>query len=120
MPIFREILDQDDVPAPQREPAVAQPVPVHVSLHQEARPVLLSRQASEESIRTDLCEGPVPDSSEPSSPRPGLSLKTTTDRTELIERLKRGESPTWSPKRRISVPPQYLSRTADQFATTFE
>lgn len=106
MPIFRENLDQDDVPAPHPEPAVAQPVPIHVvALHQQAHPVSLSRRASEESIRTDLCEGPVPDSSQPSSPRPGLSLNTTTDRTELIERLKRGESPTWSPKRHVSKVP---------------
>ncbi|KAK7737575.1 hypothetical protein SLS63_002704 [Diaporthe eres] len=61
----------------------------------------LRRQLSEESIRTELCEGPVPDTSGPSSPTPGLSVNTTSDRIELIERLKRGESPTWSPKRHL-------------------
>ncbi|KAK0745152.1 hypothetical protein B0T21DRAFT_381202 [Apiosordaria backusii] len=63
----------------------------------------LSRKLSEESIRTDLCEGPVPDS-------PPLPLKSTTpeppshavsDRAELIERIKRGESPTWVPNRHL-------------------
>ncbi|KAJ0117849.1 hypothetical protein J7T55_014299 [Diaporthe amygdali] len=101
MPIFRENLDEDDVPAPQSEPAVAQPVPLRVAMRHQAHPVSLSRQISEESIRTELCEGPVPDSSEPSPPRPGLSVNTTSDRLELIERLKRGESPTWSPKRHL-------------------
>ncbi|KAK4179236.1 hypothetical protein QBC36DRAFT_82341 [Triangularia setosa] len=63
----------------------------------------LSRKLSEESIRTDLCEGPVPDS-------PPVPLRSTTpeppshavsDRTELIERIKRGESPTWVPNRHL-------------------
>ncbi|KAH8759432.1 hypothetical protein F5883DRAFT_426766 [Diaporthe sp. PMI_573] len=103
MPIFRENLDEDDVSAPHSESPVAQPVPLHVSLRDQARPMSLSRQLSEESIRTELCEGPVPDRSEPSSPTPGLSVNTTSDRIELIERLKRGESPTWSPKRHFEA-----------------
>lgn len=103
MPIFRENLDEDDVSAPLSESPVARPIPLRVSLHNHAHPMSLSRQLSEESIRTDLCEGPVPDSSGPSSPTPGLSVNTTSDRIELIERLKRGESPTWSPKRHVSA-----------------
>ena len=103
MPIFRENLDEDDVSAPQSGSPVAQPVPLHVSLRNQAHPISLSRQLSEESIRTELCEGPVPDRSEPSSPTPGLSVNPTSDRIELIERLKRGESPTWSPKRHVSA-----------------
>lgn len=103
MPIFRENLDEDDVSAPHSESTVAQPVPLRISLRNQAHPMSLSRQLSEESIRTELCEGPVPDTSGPSSPTPGLSVNTTSDRIELIERLKRGESPTWSPKRHVSV-----------------
>lgn len=103
MPIFRENLDEDDVSAPHPESPMAQPVPLHVSLRNQAHPMSLSRQLSEESIRTELCEGPVPDAPEPSSPQPGLSVNTTSDRIELIERLKRGESPTWSPKRHVSA-----------------
>ncbi|POS78185.1 hypothetical protein DHEL01_v203427 [Diaporthe helianthi] len=100
MPIFREKLDEDDVSAPHSESPVAQPAPLHVSLRDQAsHPMSLSRRLSEESIRTELCEGPVPDPSEPSSPTPGLSVNTTSDRIELIERLKRAQSPTWSPKR---------------------
>ncbi|KAK0672574.1 hypothetical protein QBC41DRAFT_268128 [Cercophora samala] len=66
-------------------------------------PRSLSRKLSEESIRTDLCEGPIPDS-------PPVALKSTTpeppshavsDRAELIERIKRGESPTWVPNRHL-------------------
>lgn len=103
MPIFRENLDEDDVSAPHSEPPVAQPVPLHISLRNQSHPMSLRRQLSEESIRTELCEGPVPDTSGPSSPTPGLSVNTTSDRIELIERLKRGESPTWSPKRHVSA-----------------
>ncbi|KAK7697533.1 hypothetical protein SLS64_013475 [Diaporthe eres] len=103
MPIFRENLDEDDVSAPHSESPVAQPVPLHISLRNQSHPMSLRRQLSEESIRTELCEGPVPDTSGPSSPTPGLSVNTTSDRIELIERLKRGESPTWSPKRHVSA-----------------
>lgn len=63
----------------------------------------LSRRVSEESIRTELCEGPVPDS----PPKPATPEKiidnavSVSDRSELIERLKRGESPTWVPNRHL-------------------
>ncbi|KAI1747545.1 hypothetical protein F4782DRAFT_520728 [Xylaria castorea] len=66
----------------------------------------LSRKLSEESIRTELCEGPVPDSP-PFPPLPHVaqnpdqgntsSPAACTDRADLIERLKRGESPAWIP-----------------------
>ncbi|KAI8945791.1 hypothetical protein F4801DRAFT_567103 [Xylaria longipes] len=76
----------------------------------------LSRKLSEESIRTELCEGPVPDNSPlplplPLPPHPyphpaqspdqgnASSPVACTDRADLIERLKRGESPTWIPHR---------------------
>ncbi|KAF7872334.1 hypothetical protein EAF04_003257 [Stromatinia cepivora] len=62
------------------------------------------RKDSEESIRTELCEGPVPDSPEGSKHTPTLGLDTsfnlcngTSDRGEFMERLKRGESPNWLP-----------------------
>jgi hypothetical protein len=84
--------------------------PLH--LHRDHRPSQpLSRKVSEESIRTELCEGPVPDSPLPSTPPPpppppfvqrshhndssGSAIYTYGDRAELIERLKRGESPPW-------------------------
>ncbi|KAK4662858.1 hypothetical protein QC763_602650 [Podospora pseudopauciseta] len=84
---------------------------------QPGLPRSLSRKLSEESIRTELCEGPIPDS-------PPVPFKSTTpeppshavsDRAELIERIKRGESPTWVPNRHlgslfqqdnISLPPR--------------
>lgn len=61
---------------------------------------VLRPRPSEESIRTDLCEGLLRDESKSGSPEPDLCLTTTSDRAELIERLKRGESPTWVPSRR--------------------
>ncbi|KAF7956521.1 hypothetical protein EAE96_003857 [Botrytis aclada] len=63
------------------------------------------RKDSEESIRTELCEGPVPDTPEGSKTIPTLGLDTSfensysgaSDRGDLIERLKRGESSSWFP-----------------------
>lgn len=70
---------------------------------------VLKRKLSEESIRTELCEGPVLDDSE--DPVTGSAMETdtefmyplqgTSDRVEYIERLKRGESPTWLPNRNL-------------------
>lgn len=80
----------------------------------------LSRKLSEESIRTELCEGPVPDSPPPPAlPIPHLAQNSDqdnpsspaacTDRADLIERLKRGESPTWIPHRYVrEAPPAFL------------
>ncbi|KAJ8129448.1 hypothetical protein O1611_g4185 [Lasiodiplodia mahajangana] len=76
-----------------------------------ARLQSLPRKLSEESIRTELCEGPVlesPVSSTPPPPPPPAQASdrddgsnsvayTYTDRAELIERLKKGESPAWLP-----------------------
>src|SRR6187402_3616076 len=70
---------------------------------------VLARKVSEESIRTELCDGPVPDSPEDERNIPARDLRSTfkfplhgtSDRVELIERLKRGESPTWLPNRNV-------------------
>ena len=68
---------------------------------------LLERRTSEDSIRTEFCEGPVLDDSKPASPKPNPAAESvaasveTSDRAELIERLKRGESPTWVPNRKV-------------------
>jgi hypothetical protein len=70
---------------------------------------VITRRVSEESIRTDLCEGPVSGSPEDETTVPPIALESsfklpilgTSDRVELIERLKRGESPTWVPNRNV-------------------
>ncbi|KFZ07746.1 hypothetical protein V501_06221 [Pseudogymnoascus sp. VKM F-4519 (FW-2642)] len=67
----------------------------------------LRREPSEESIRTDLCEGLVPESPNDAAPTAEDEAGTSShdasscvsDRQELMERLKRGESPIWSPKK---------------------
>lgn len=107
MPFFRESFDGDDVrrPVPAAE-TLSRPFPIQglAQLTRQALAGRLSRRTSEESIRTDLCDGPVPDAlgvPESMSPRPGLCATTTSDRAELIERLKKGESPTWIPNRRV-------------------
>ncbi|KAH6856527.1 hypothetical protein B0I37DRAFT_367666 [Chaetomium sp. MPI-CAGE-AT-0009] len=65
-----------------------------------------SRRLSEESIRTELCEGPVPDSPpKPSTPQEVVP-HAVCNRAELIERLKRGESPAWVPNRLVHLEPQ--------------
>ncbi|KAK0715689.1 hypothetical protein B0H67DRAFT_489581 [Lasiosphaeris hirsuta] len=77
----------------------ADPVPIPTQPSERHR--TLSRRVSEESIRTDLCEGPIPDSPpKPATPEQAVS-NTVSDRAELIERLKRGESPTWIPNRHL-------------------
>ncbi|OHW90475.1 hypothetical protein CSPAE12_10950 [Colletotrichum incanum] len=63
----------------------------------------LVRKLSEESIRTELCEGPILESPRPSTPESDAAA-VTSDRAELIERLKRGESPTWVPNRHVGSP----------------
>jgi hypothetical protein len=73
----------------------------------------LSRRSSDESIRTEFLEGPI------EGPLPERELSTSpehmalaamtderlgiSDRGELIERIKRGESPTWVPNRNVSM-----------------
>lgn len=64
----------------------------------------LSRRSSEESIRTELCEGPILENPlcKQSTPEQRASHNVSvSDRAELIERLKRGESPTWIPNRHV-------------------
>lgn len=74
--------------------------PPSPSPQQQLLPPTLARRLSEESIRTDLCEGPVPDSPKP-VPHDADVEAITSDRADLIERLKRGESPTWIPNRHV-------------------
>jgi hypothetical protein len=99
MPMFRE----DDMgPRDERDSDTQYP---------DSAPILIqtppgmgrwsSRRLSEESIRTELCEGPLLDSPpKPATPEEAVS-RAVSDRAELIERLKRGESPTWIPNRHV-------------------
>lgn len=117
MPIFQDDLDHEErPPLLLREPprsALPLPlplVPVDAMMATTTRNTpSLARKVSEESIRTDLCEGPVPDSPNVVMAAPGANddideqqNAVTSDRAELIERLKRGESPTWIPNRHVS------------------
>lgn len=69
-----------------------------------------TRTRSEESIRIEDCDGPIPDvpMNDSSSVEDkhgndtGPSENLCTDRAELIERIKRGESPTWVPNQAVS------------------
>jgi hypothetical protein len=93
MPIFQEDLER-------RESAEELPIASPPNSQAYNRP--LARKASEESIRTELCDGPIPDSPRPRTPE-NDAVTTCSDRQELIERLKRGESPTWVPNRHVSI-----------------
>ncbi|KFY15184.1 hypothetical protein V492_02172, partial [Pseudogymnoascus sp. VKM F-4246] len=96
MPYFQ---DQDGYAAssPPNRPTFTFPGPIYRELR---------REPSEESIRTDLCEGPVPDTPDNAAPTAEDEAGTSShdasscvsNRQELMERLKRGESPIWSPK----------------------
>ncbi|KAF5018660.1 hypothetical protein F66182_9353 [Fusarium sp. NRRL 66182] len=89
MPIFQADLEHHE---PVEPPAI-----------RVASPKL--RRLSEESIRTELCEGPVSDSPpRESSPRRNDATDNDdaiSDRAALIERLKRAQSPTWIPNRHL-------------------
>lgn len=129
MPFFRDTMDgaQDAIPsaaaAATAPPAALLPLPIHGLAHQHSATNNnnLRYRPSEESIRTELCEGPLlaeagEDEHVTSSPRPEsaapLCVTTaTSDRAELIERLKRGESPTWVPTRRVCVFAFFASHT---------
>ncbi|KAL7628093.1 hypothetical protein AAE478_002290 [Parahypoxylon ruwenzoriense] len=117
MPIFREYpkrresAEQLSTPA---TPAMASP-PDRFQQYDNA----LRRKQSEESISTELCEGPIPDSPAPRTPEhdPNPSA-ACSDRSELIERLKRGESPTWRPSRHVRNPFPYRSHGPLQSTNT--
>ena len=74
---------------------------------------IIMRRPSEESIRTEFCDGPLPDTPlentletrdhrrrEDSPGNNGYGV-CTSDRIELMERIKRGESPTWVPSQTV-------------------
>ena len=71
-------------------------------------PERMMPRRSEESIRTEFCDGFILDgpteNSEPAAEAAerdedrGVQI---SDRGELIERIKRGESPTWVPNRAV-------------------
>jgi hypothetical protein len=105
MPIFQDdIADGRSSTPPSRSDFEAQEPPQAV--------LIMRRKVSEESIRTELCEGPISDSppghdmTAPHdmkieiSPEPS---KGVSDRVELIERLKKGESPTWLHSRYVRL-----------------
>lgn len=97
MPIFQADLDND-----RRSPPETQPLDLG---HAATR----LRRLSEESLRTELCEGPVPDSppqqgsSFPERSATDRPITPSTDRVDLIERLKRVQSPSWLADRRVSA-----------------
>lgn len=98
MPIFQEDLDHLQRPSPS-PPHPQNPLPSRIPI--DPTP-LGPRRFSEESLPVELCEGPIPDSPEkhpktPENQNEGLVL----DRSILIQRLKRGESPSWIPNRHV-------------------
>ncbi|KAI6709721.1 hypothetical protein JHW43_007743 [Diplocarpon mali] len=98
MPIFQDNFDRS-----QRS-LLLKPVVVRRSQSPEGGS-LMERKPSEESVRTELCEGPIPDSHEDERSFPTADLASefqfsvhgTSDRTELIGRLKHEGSPAWLP-----------------------
>ncbi|ORY62942.1 uncharacterized protein BCR38DRAFT_435496 [Pseudomassariella vexata] len=92
MPIFQQDLERRESAEELMMASPSRATPI-----QHDDPTLV-RKLSEESIRTELCEGPLPETPRIQTPY-DESPGTCTDRAELIERLKRGESPTWIPNR---------------------
>lgn len=103
MPIFQDDFDGDRSTPPPKLTA-------HTLPSSPDERDVLKRKLSEESIRTELCEGLVLDDPQEPLPIPAVETSSqfkypingTSDRVELIERLKRGESPTWLPNRNVS------------------
>ncbi len=97
MPIF-----QEDIHHPRPPPAGPQPSrrsPARLVV--EAAP-LGPRRLSEESLPVELCEGPIPDSPGECPETPEIQNELhLLDRSVLIERIKRGESPSWIPNRHV-------------------
>ncbi|KAI9824448.1 MAG: hypothetical protein M1832_001983 [Thelocarpon impressellum] len=58
----------------------------------------LSEECPSTKLVDGLVDGPLPAEPEPPAPDAGLAI---SDRSELIERIKRGESPTWVPNRTL-------------------
>lgn len=75
-----------------------------------ATPAFNMRRLSDESKRIEDCDGPVQGTpveeqgleKEEGSNEDGLGEALCSDRAELIERIKRGESPTWVPNEAVS------------------
>ncbi|KHO02140.1 uncharacterized protein MAM_01141 [Metarhizium album ARSEF 1941] len=90
MPIFQDDLEPDrDRPSTQSSPLQPEPT----------SPV--PGRVSGDGLPTELCEGPVSDDpTRPTTPRIDDEAAISC-RAELIERLKRGESPTWIPNRHL-------------------
>ncbi|KAI0158778.1 hypothetical protein BJ166DRAFT_311827 [Pestalotiopsis sp. NC0098] len=92
MPIF-----QEDIARRESAADVSMSSPSAAAQKRSDEPLIgrdLERRSSEESIRTDLCDGPVSDETRSTNLEDGL-FTGCSDRAELIQRLKRGESPTW-------------------------
>ena len=101
MPMFQENFEPQE-PATDDLQDHSGPIPIQAL--EELRRGSLHRRLSEESIRTELCEGPIPDSPPKAATTPEQAVdNAVSDRAELIERLKRGESPTWVPNRHVCV-----------------
>ena len=108
MPIFQKDLEQDEPPPGHGRFAHDDPTaptkPQRVSPQALSPPIdiqSLRRKLSEESIRTEFCDGPLLDS--PGHVTPEHDSRSPYDRAELIERLKRAQSPTWAPGRHDSL-----------------
>ena len=94
MPIFQADLEHNSRQEVQPPERPMQPPPPAPTLH--------CRRFSEESLPAELCEGPIPESPITSSKSEITEQDvSTSDRLLLIERLKRGQSPTWIPNRHV-------------------
>ena len=111
MPIFQ---DDDVGPSQDREHA-SEPTKTPRRATTPVESPSMHRKLSEESIRTELCEGPIPDSlenissysSEGMNSSTASPRQTTSDRLHYIEKLKRGENPAWLPNKNVSGPVEY-------------
>lgn len=103
MPIFQDDLDGGGQRSPPTMPPIANSPPGDI---------VLARKLSEESIRTELCDGPLLESPEYADHSISTAAKSefmfpaheTSGRELLIEQLKKENSKTWWTNREASGP----------------
>ncbi|KAL9016945.1 MAG: hypothetical protein Q9185_005731 [Variospora sp. 1 TL-2023] len=93
---------------------------------------IIEPNSSEGSIKAEICDGPLSpaapwDVAETEKARPRIAEEhrngggvCTSDRNELIERIKRGETPTWIPSQTVCPMWKSLSGNTDDHECTAE
>ncbi|KAK3400134.1 hypothetical protein B0T20DRAFT_407956 [Sordaria brevicollis] len=100
MTFLRELSEQDR-PIHASHAKIPEPANLKQPHTMTIPPKSLSHRVSEESIRTEFCEGPVDSPFNPTAPERKPHIPLVHDRAMLIHRLKEKESQTWVPNNNL-------------------